>query len=159
MVCVLRKQQIILFPSELELCWWDFLPRCLPTPGGTHLPWGCACSCCLPGAGARRARAPWAAGWQGPRGSPGHTETSQDPGPALRGTDPSVPPDMCWQGMSLPLPLLQWDPEPRPKWLQAKMRVLVSEKYWVVFFKLTYTIHCYTLCSVAAFFCFYLWTN
>lgn len=74
-----------LFPSKLEWCWWDFLPRYLLTPGRAHpvsdvhalLPtWKRSTRA----QGTRGAR-----GWQDPQGNPGHAETSQDPGPALRG--------------------------------------------------------------------------
>lgn len=84
--------------------------------------------CCLPGKGAHGHRAPVGLG-------AGRTLRAtlaiQKPLRTLawhsEGQVPSVPPDKRWQGM--PSPHLQWDPEPWSKSLQAKIWVLVSEKY------------------------------
>lgn len=86
--------------------------------------------CCLPGKGAHGHRAPVGLGaGRTLRGTLAMQKPLRTLAQHSEGQVPSVPPDMPWQGMSPPQPLLQWDPAAWSKSLQAKIWVLISEKY------------------------------
>lgn len=141
MVRGLRKQQVILFPSKLQLCLWDLLPRSLLTAG-----LGCVCSAAHLNGAHRQGTWGWGWSWQDPQGS----LPTQEPLRTLRGAGPPVP-----AGEVTSTATAAVGPRIPAKSLQAKIWVLVSENThlleWSSLNSPTQLLHTWQCCCLLLF--------